>query len=64
MLWSAAIVAATRWRPHRVAVEPFDETAGECAGLGFGPPYPAIEFGDAGAFVEERQPVLGQPAVI
>ena len=55
--------AAPGRRAHRVAVQPFSDTAGKGLGLGFGARQPAIELGNAGALVEERLPVLGRPAV-
>ena len=44
-------------------VQPLDDAACECAGLGFFAGQPTIKLGNAGAFVEVHLPVLGRPAI-
>jgi hypothetical protein len=43
----AAGEAAAERRVRRIAVEPFGDTASECAGLGFVPKQAAVELGNA-----------------
>jgi len=47
MIATVAGETAPRWRAHEVAVQPFNNAAGEGAGLGPGARQAAIELGDA-----------------
>jgi hypothetical protein len=49
----ATAEAAAELGARRIAVEPFGDTASECAGLGFVPRQAAVELGNARPFIEE-----------
>src|SRR3974377_152703 len=62
----AATAAETAPRPGTQGnpVEPFNDAAGEGAGLGLLARQPAIELGHGYALVEKDLPILGPPTVI
>jgi hypothetical protein len=61
MLAASAAGTVPRPRAHGNAVEPFNDAAGEGAGLGLLARQPAIELGHGYALVEKDLPILDRP---
>src|SRR5262249_13736712 len=49
----------SRRRPHRMPVQPFHYTGGECLDLGVRTRQSIVELGNTGAFIKKHTPVLG-----
>src|SRR5450631_2191103 len=59
----AAAEAATGWRVHRIAVQPFGDATDKGTGLGLVTWQSAVELGHARPFVEKAAPVFARPAI-